>query len=128
MQERLITIDEQECWVLLATVPVGRLAVADGDRAPLVVPVNFVIDDATIVFVTGAGGKYDAASAGPVSFQADSFDAMYHNGWSVLVRGQAHEMSDADASHLHVEPWAEGDRTIWMRIVPSEVTGRRIVT
>lgn len=128
MQERLITIDEQECWVLLATVPVGRLAVADGERAPLVVPVNFVIDGDTIVFLTGAGTKYDAASARPVSFQADSFDVMYHNGWSVLVRGLAHEISDAEASLLHVEPWAEGDRTIWMRIVPAEITGRRIVT
>ena len=128
MQERLIIIDKDECWELLGSVPVGRLAVNDGDRAPLVMPVNFAIDERSIVFLTGHGSKYDSATMGPVSFQADSFDAMYHNGWSVLVRGQALAVSDDDASRLHVEPWAEGDRTIWIRIVPTEITGRRIVT
>ncbi len=127
MFDRLITIAEHECWELLASAPIGRLAVTNEGRAPLVTPVNFVIDKISIVFRTGLGAKCAAALSGPVSFQADSFDGMYHTGWSVLVKGNANELTDCEASKLAVEPWAGGDRSTWLRIVPSEVTGRRVV-
>jgi hypothetical protein len=28
--------------------------------------------------------------------------------------------------HLGVDPWVEGERQHWMRLVPSAITGRRI--
>jgi hypothetical protein len=52
-------------------------------------------------------------------------------GWSVLVRGQAHRVAHpAELWHLQEEavvwPWAGGEREVYVRILPAQVTGRRI--
>jgi hypothetical protein len=51
-------------------------------------------------------------------------------GWSVLIQGAVHHVDDQEerASLLAVglEPWAGGKRALFLRIVPSLVTGRRI--
>jgi hypothetical protein len=51
-------------------------------------------------------------------------------GWSVLVKGRAVELTTPDdlqhASRLPLELWALGEKTHWIRIVPREITGRRI--
>jgi hypothetical protein len=49
----------------------------------------------------------------------------------VLVAGQAHIVAQpAELRHLHAEagvlPWPEGEHDVWVRIVPTKVTGRRI--
>lgn len=54
-------LTDDECWELLRTATVGRLAVDVGGR-PDIYPINFVIDDGTIVFRTGAGTKLAAAA------------------------------------------------------------------
>ena len=57
-------------------------------------------------------------------------DAAMRTGWSVLIQGAVHHVDDAEerASLLTVglEPWAGGERALFLRIVPSLVTGRRI--
>src|SRR6266508_4316639 len=45
-------LDRDECFRLLASVPVGRIAVCGPGQAPLVVPVNFALDGDVIVFRT----------------------------------------------------------------------------
>ena len=122
----LAEIDEHESWALLASMNLGRFATCAPNEAPVVLPVNFVVDDWVIVFRTGVGRNLLGALRGPASFEVDSYDAARRTGWSVLVRGIAYEASDAEIAHLHVEPWAPGDRSIWLRMVPLEVTGRRI--
>jgi hypothetical protein len=51
-------------------------------------------------------------------------------GWSVLIQGPAHHVeSEAEresAAQAGVEPWAPGERELFLRIVPHRVTGRRI--
>ena len=51
-------------------------------------------------------------------------------GWSVLIQGPAHhvetEEARARAKDAGVEPWAPGDRELFLRIIPHRVTGRRI--
>ena len=51
-------------------------------------------------------------------------------GWSVLIQGAVHPVDSEEerASLLTVglEPWAGGQRALFLRIVPSLVTGRRI--
>ena len=51
-------------------------------------------------------------------------------GWSVLIQGPAHhvesEAERAAAKQAGVEPWAAGERELFLRIVPNRVTGRRI--
>jgi len=50
-------------------------------------------------------------------------------GWSVLIQGPAHHVSEAEresAERAGVEPWPAGERELFMRFVPNRVTGRRI--
>jgi len=119
-----------ECFELLASEHLGRVAVVD-DRGPVVFPVNFVLDRHTVVFRTGAGAKLSAASLGRrVSFEVDHADTAAHTGWSVLVRGEAVEVTDraelARLRALPLEAWAPGSRGHYVRILPAALTGRRI--
>ena len=66
----LVELTRDECFVLLRTVEIGRVAVSRGDRAPLVVPVNFAVDGEAVVFRTNAGTKLDAVATGPIAFEA----------------------------------------------------------
>ena len=123
-----LTIDE--CWRLLARGSVGRLAVSIKDR-PDIFPVNYRVDDDTIVIRTEAGLKLAASILGRgVAFEVDDLDEMRHCGASVVVKGQAVEIERLDdlleAQELKVEPWAGGPKNRYLRIVPDEVTGRRI--
>jgi nitroimidazol reductase NimA-like FMN-containing flavoprotein (pyridoxamine 5'-phosphate oxidase superfamily) len=116
-------LDAQECLGLLATMSVGRVAVAVPGQAPLVVPVNFALDGDVIVFRTSAGTKLEALLNHPASFQVDMIDPFHHTGWSVLVQGFAYECSSAD---LPVEPWASGPKLHWIRLFAGSITGRRL--
>jgi uncharacterized protein len=123
-------LTKSECFELLAREHLGRVAVVD-DRGPVVVPVNFVLDRHMVVFRTDEGTKLDAASRGsPVAFEVDGSDAVAHTGWSVLVRGEAVEVTDpaelARLRKLPLTPWAPGPKARYVRILPAVLTGRRI--
>lgn len=119
-----------ECFGLLARQQVGRVAVVD-HRGPVVFPVNFVLDRHMVVFRTDEGTKLDVAAGGSrVAFEIDGIDAAAHTGWSVVVRGEAVEVTDrqelARLRRLPLFPWAPGARSRYVRILPSKLTGRRI--
>ena len=63
-------------------------------------------------------------------YQIDGIDPSDATGWSVLVKGRATELRDVDelrsVSSLPLNYWTLGDKAHWVRIVPDEVTGRRI--
>jgi hypothetical protein len=70
-----------------------------------------------------AGGDYQ------VAFEIDAIDVPGRQGWSVLVQGPAHHVSGDEresAERAGVEPWPAGDRELFIRIIPTRVTGRRI--
>jgi uncharacterized protein len=115
---------------MLAAVPVGRVGVLH-DSAPEIYPVNHVADGRAIVFRTDPGTKLRALLRSPaVCFEVDGIDAGDATGWSVLVKGRAEEVRDpAELRRLAGLPlryWSLGDKAHWIRIVPAEVTGRRI--
>ncbi|RMH77768.1 MAG: pyridoxamine 5'-phosphate oxidase family protein [Actinomyces sp.] len=119
-----------ECWDELRRGQVGRLAVSIAGQ-PDIFPVNYAVDDETIVIRTAPGTKLAAAILGRgVAFEIDELDPEARLGWSVVVKGEATELRDLDeivaAGDLGIETWAEGDRQRFLRIVPSSVTGRRI--
>ena len=64
------------------------------------------------------------------AFEVDSFDRVCRSGWSVLVTGHLEEVSWYQARDMErvqallVEPWAPGERNLWLRLRPSFVTGR----
>jgi uncharacterized protein len=120
-----------ECWQLLRLLPVGRVGLLV-DSAPEIYPVNYAVDGQTIVFRTERGTKLRGLNRSPsVCFEVDGIDMADHTGWSVLVKGRAHDVSDAAErkrlDNLGLHYWAIGDKPHWIRIVPTEITGRRIV-
>jgi nitroimidazol reductase NimA-like FMN-containing flavoprotein (pyridoxamine 5'-phosphate oxidase superfamily) len=119
-------LDVDECMVLLRWEPIGRLAFGVRGQAPIVVPVNFCIRGDTIVFRSDEGSKLELVREQPVSLQADRFDWFRRIGWSVLVRGVAHELSGDELADIDVTPWAPGRKPHWMSIVPTAITGRRL--
>jgi nitroimidazol reductase NimA-like FMN-containing flavoprotein (pyridoxamine 5'-phosphate oxidase superfamily) len=119
-------LDVDECLVLLRWEVIGRLAVPVPDGAPLVVPVNFVLDGETIVFRTSEGHKLDYARDNPVSLEVDRFDWYRHTGWSVLVQGVARECAPEEVTHIEFETWAPGEMTHVVRITPTSITGRQL--
>lgn len=119
-------LDVDECLLLLEWEVIGRLAVAVPGHAPSVVPVNFAVDDGTIVFRTGAGEKHDYLVGQPVSLQVDRFDWYRRIGWSVLVQGMALECDASELDDAELTPWAPGAMPYAIRIVPTSITGRRL--
>jgi nitroimidazol reductase NimA-like FMN-containing flavoprotein (pyridoxamine 5'-phosphate oxidase superfamily) len=125
-------LEAAECWRLLATQPVGRIAVILG-HYPLVFPVNFALEGRSIIFRTGAGTKLWAVGRSNVTFEADELDPDHHAGWSVMVKGTAQEISVenspsvANRSRLAgAAPWAPGSRCRLVRVTADQVSGRRI--
>ena len=130
-QVRWQGLTKSECFELLAHEHLGRVAVVD-DRGPVVFPVNFVLDRHMVVFRTDEGTKLDAACRGRrVAFEIDGTDAAAHTGWSVLIRGEAIEVTDpaelARLRKLPLDPWAPGAKAHYVRILPTVLTGRRIL-
>jgi hypothetical protein len=119
-----------ECWSLLASTPMGRIGVLN-DSAPEIYPVNHVVDGSTIVFRTDPGSKLRGLLRSPaVCYQVDGIDPAEATGWSVLVKGRAAEVRNPDdlrgVANLPLRYWTLGDKAHWIRIVPEEITGRRI--
>jgi nitroimidazol reductase NimA-like FMN-containing flavoprotein (pyridoxamine 5'-phosphate oxidase superfamily) len=130
-------LDEAECLRLISPGGIGRIAFT-GRFGPTVLPVNYKLYQGTIVFRTVEDSPTDedlrtgiANAEYKVAFEIDDFSMAAREGWSVLVQGAAHRVDSEDerASVLEsgVEPWAGGPRDLFLRIIPSRITGRRII-
>jgi hypothetical protein len=122
-------LEHHECWALLRTVSVGRLAVL-ADGRPDIFPINYTVDSGTLVFRTGEGTKLAGASGGAnVALEADGVDAVTGLAWSVVVKGQAAVIAGTehilDTAALYLFPWQAGKKDIFIRVEPDAVTGRR---
>lgn len=123
---QLVDLSRDECLHLLGTRQVGRVAVTIPREGPLVVPVNYVLDDRSIIFRSGYGTKLRSLPARPISFQVDHHLPEGRVGWSVLARGMAREISRAEAAHLVLEPWVPQEKHYWVRMEIHALSGRRI--
>ena len=125
----LRVLTEDECWELLRVQTVGRVAWNEPE-GPIIVPVNYAVEESSIVFRTALDTKLARQlHLGFASFQIDEHDDFTQSGSSVLVRGvlscvEAHGTVRDDA---RVVPWAEGERHYLMRITPLSITGRRLI-
>jgi uncharacterized protein len=122
-------LSENACWELLRTTSIGRLAVWVEDH-PDIFPLNYAVDHGTVVFRSGAGTKISAAlSDSPVALEADGYDAETAAAWSVVIRGNAEEITGGpdlmDTVDLPLFPWQAGDKGRFIRIVPTTTSGRR---
>jgi nitroimidazol reductase NimA-like FMN-containing flavoprotein (pyridoxamine 5'-phosphate oxidase superfamily) len=136
MPDRVIEeLDEDQCLTLIAEGGIGRIAYTSR-FGPAVLPVNYVWRDGAVVFRTAENSPLDedlrtgiANADYRVAFEIDRIDAAARQGWSVLIQGPAHHVTGAEedaARETGVEPWAPGDRELFVRIVPSRITGRRV--
>jgi len=127
---RAEALSREECLELLQFNSfVGRLGfVLDG--RPIVLPVNYLADDTSLVFCTGVGTALSSAVGAPVAFEVDGLRPLYRSGWSVLVRGTATEVSDpTELESLRRGPlksWAAPGPQRWVRVSIDEVSGRQI--
>jgi nitroimidazol reductase NimA-like FMN-containing flavoprotein (pyridoxamine 5'-phosphate oxidase superfamily) len=127
---RLEILEERECLQLLSREPVGRLALT-ASALPVVLPINFVLMDNTIVFATDEGLKLQAARQGTVAcLEVDGFDRWSHGGWSVLATGRMSEITDpvrlAEARQLPLSPWALARPQHYVELSIELLSGRRI--
>lgn len=122
-------LSDEECWTLLDETSVGRLAMALDGR-PEIFPVNYVLDGNTILFRTAAGKKIAGATVvGHVALEIDGYLPQQREAWSVVVKGRARRVDrigDIEAAFdLPLYPWVAHPKPYFVRIEPSEITGRR---
>jgi nitroimidazol reductase NimA-like FMN-containing flavoprotein (pyridoxamine 5'-phosphate oxidase superfamily) len=127
---RMDELTTEVCWMLLDRVPVGRVAFESRGET-VVFPVNHRVDGHSVLIRTGEGALLASLGAGgDAAFEVDETDAFSETGWSVLIKGDASEVTDAtdraEAERLALHPWAAGRKDHWIRIVPRQVTGRAI--
>lgn len=129
-------LDEAECLRLISPGGVGRLAYT-GRYGLIVFPVNYVLHEGTIVFRTAYGSATDLDlrtgiedAEYKIAFEIDEVDNAAHTGWSVLVQGSAHHVESpaerAAVAQAGVEPWPGGERGLYIRVIPTQITGRRL--
>lgn len=127
----LFKLTADQCVEVLASSSIGRIVFLDGDQ-PIALPVNYAWFEDSIVFRTGEGQKLSAATLGQkVAFEVDEIEPGTHEGLSVLVKGEARAVEDwaeqEQLEQLDVRPWQRQPwRRGWVRIVPSEITGRKL--
>jgi nitroimidazol reductase NimA-like FMN-containing flavoprotein (pyridoxamine 5'-phosphate oxidase superfamily) len=126
----LRALSPDECLGLLEPGGVGRVGLMSAEGI-VMLPVNYAIAAKTVVFRTAPDTLLAALANGPASFQADRLAEVSREGWSVLVQGRAHIVAgEREVRSLereaHLEPWADGARDVWVRIVPVRITGRRL--
>jgi nitroimidazol reductase NimA-like FMN-containing flavoprotein (pyridoxamine 5'-phosphate oxidase superfamily) len=125
-----IVLEPEEVWRLLKGAVVGRLAVAAAGEIDIF-PVNYVIDDGSILFRTAEGTKLvEVVISGRLAFEVDGLDPAAGEAWSVVVKGHGEVLEDFDeiyhAQELPLHPWhAPGRKERFVRVVPEKLSGRR---
>ena len=120
-----------ECRDLLATQEVGRVGICT-PQGPQILPVNYTVDGASLVFRTapyGVLGRHAWNSA--IAFEVDHIDETTRSGWSVVAAGRGEMIEDAEElgvvrAFRNPQPWAPGSRLLYVRLVWSSLTGRRV--
>jgi nitroimidazol reductase NimA-like FMN-containing flavoprotein (pyridoxamine 5'-phosphate oxidase superfamily) len=123
-------LDRGDCLRLLACTTLGRIAVTSGGL-PVILPVNFLLDDDRILIRTSPGTKLDAATANAVvAFEVDAMDSFSHTGWSVSVTGMSRQLTDpSDLDRVRTLPlarWAPTPGEHVVAISTDVINGRRI--
>jgi transcriptional regulator with XRE-family HTH domain len=120
-----------ECRAYIAAGGVGRFLFDDEIRGPVAVPVNYKMDADDVVFRTDSKNLLtEGARHQQVAFDVDHLDETLAEGWSVLLSGSARVIRDPGelerAKALAIQPWAGAHLDTYVRLVPAQITGRRI--
>jgi|SRR5665213_3284802 hypothetical protein len=130
-ERELQAISEEDCFALLGTQDLGRLAVVR-DGQPEIFPVNYALDGRTVVIRTQPGVKLSYAALARVAFEVEDIDPERREGWVVVVKGVGEDITDAiDPWSKHaqahaVHPWVSGVHECHIAIARPVVSGRRL--
>ena len=123
-------LSPEECERLLKAEILGRIAIV-ADAKPQIFPVNYAFDEGVVVFRTSPGWKLEHAPLAHVAFEIDHFDEQGGEAWSVMVQGNARQITEAidplseRLRRLTISPAAPGIRTEWLAVYATGITGRR---
>jgi nitroimidazol reductase NimA-like FMN-containing flavoprotein (pyridoxamine 5'-phosphate oxidase superfamily) len=129
-------LSREESLRLAAGAVVGRIGYT-GRYGPVVLPVNFKLVGGAVVFRTDGASSLDedlrtgiTDAEYRVAFEIDQIDETERTGWSVMIQGAAHYLEDqeerAAAAAAGIDPWAGGDKDVYISIRPTHITGRRV--
>jgi nitroimidazol reductase NimA-like FMN-containing flavoprotein (pyridoxamine 5'-phosphate oxidase superfamily) len=120
-----------ECRALLVRQRAGRVAVSTPD-GPHIIPLNYSVVDESIVFRTTPFSVLATYGRNAkLAFEVDHFRDEQQLGWSVVARGRADVVTDAEqigrirrvSAPL---PWADGTRNLYFRLDWKELSGRTL--
>jgi nitroimidazol reductase NimA-like FMN-containing flavoprotein (pyridoxamine 5'-phosphate oxidase superfamily) len=122
-------LTEAESWELLDGANFGRVAVSISSQ-PEIFPINYYADGDTILFRTSEGTKLlELTINSKVAFETDAFTDEL--AWSVIVKGTAHVIENQEdifeADQLPLRPWIPTLKYVYVRITPTEISGRRFL-
>ena len=121
-------LSAEESWKLLSSRSLGRL-VTCVDGHPEIFPVNYVVQRGTVLVRTAefATKLFTVVMNAHVVFEAD--DHNVSEGWSVIVKGIAQVLNSSDeieeAERAQLLPWTAGMKPRYVRVEPTDVSGRR---
>jgi nitroimidazol reductase NimA-like FMN-containing flavoprotein (pyridoxamine 5'-phosphate oxidase superfamily) len=117
-----------ECWTLLQSQQIGRMALVDGEGVPEIYPVSFTTHEGAIYLRTARDSKLSHLHTRPVAaFEIDGEDD--GTRWSVVVRGEAAQLRDEreidESGVMDVVSLTPTRKPYVIKITPHSVTGRR---
>ena len=125
----VVELDAEQCWRLLRTHDLGRLAVVGASGADIF-PLNYLVYDDGVYFRTAPGSKLDSLGRHPaVAFEIDGRSR--RTVWSVVVHGTAQQVTAAElvawsgVSRMTTD--LPGEKHHYLTIEAPEVTGRSFV-
>ena len=131
--QRLLTeLTRAESLRLLGSVPLGRI-VFTLHAMPAIRLVNHLLDGEDIVIRSHSGAAVVSAAGAAqgvvVVYEADAVDPGDHHGWSVVVTGMAHLVTDpAQVARWQsaLKPWVTGNMDQEISIQSGIVTRYRL--
>ncbi len=120
-----------ECWDFLARHQLGRVAIVQMGH-PMIFPVNYALDERSVVFRSSRGAKLTAGGIGQqAAFEVDEASPRFETGASVVVHGTILEVIDRSErtrlERLDIRPWASGARDHFLRVEMRWISGRALV-
>lgn len=123
-------LSEFECLMLLSRERIGRVALTV-NALPAVLAVNYRVVEGTVMFYTGLGRRILAGlDEAVVAFEADQLDPDADTGWTVVVVGTAHHVTESGwveaARRAGLRPRGDSDHAQLVCVRPEIITGRQI--
>lgn len=124
----VVELPVAECWDLLRSQQLGRLAYRLVDEVHLV-PINYLVDRDRLVVRTSPGSKLLAAALeSEAALEIDWVGV--DQAWSVVARGRFHRLTEDEQREVDDEPlhsWVPTLKYELLALLPSELTGRRFL-